>query len=486
MVNWKESLSKLKSQLFKKKIIKRALLTATVFTAFSFGTASASDQKKDEIQTIYHVYVNKEYIGIVSNKELVDKMIHNKIDDLEKTYKNNELSLDSKVTYISEQVFHSRGADEKIVEKINQKIEVKGEATALMIGEEPVAFVENEQAAQEVVKKLKLQYITEKELMDIEKRKSSTDPLPPLKDDETRILDISFTKDIAFEDGKATPDKILPVDKAVSFLKKGTLAEEKYIVQEGDVLGSIANDHDLKLSQLLQLNSGFTEDTVLQIGQEVNVTVYQPFLDVKIQKEVYKIESIPYEKEVIESNSMFKGDTKVKQTGEKGKREATYIISEQNGQRVEKQLVSEKVLKEAVKHIVVKGTKVIPSRGTGDFAQPTVGGYISSRQGQRWGRLHKGIDIARPSDRTIKAADNGVVVSAGWDGGYGNKIVIDHQNGFRTVYAHLSSIQVKVGQTVPKGSSIGIMGSTGNSTGVHLHFEVYQNGNLKNPLNYIR
>jgi murein DD-endopeptidase MepM/ murein hydrolase activator NlpD len=106
--------------------------------------------------------------------------------------------------------------------------------------------------------------------------------------------------------------------------------------------------------------------------------------------------------------------------------------------------------------------------------------------GYRWSRLHKGIDIARPSNRTIKAADNGIVVSAGWDsGGYGNKIIIDHQNGYRTVYAHLASISVSVGQTVQEGSKIGVMGSTGDSTGVHLHFEVYKNGRLENPLSHL-
>ena len=120
------------------------------------------------------------------------------------------------------------------------------------------------------------------------------------------------------------------------------------------------------------------------------------------------------------------------------------------------------------------------------MAWPTVGGYISSHQGYRWGRFHKGIDIARPSNRTIKAADNGTVTFAGWDGAYGNKVVINHNNGMRTVYAHLASINVSVGQTVEKGRKIGVMGSTGNSTGVHLHFEVYKNGSLKNPLNYLK
>lgn len=183
---------------------------------------------------------------------------------------------------------------------------------------------------------------------------------------------------------------------------------------------------------------------------------------------------------------MFKGDTKIKQEGKNGSRAVTYVISEQNGKPVKKTPIKEEILQEPVDHIVVKGTKVIPSRVEGSFAWPTVGGYISSKMGYRWGKMHKGIDIARPSDRTIKAADNGVVVSAGWNGGYGKKIVIDHQNGFRTVYAHLSSINVRVGQTVPKGTKIGVMGSTGDSTGVHLHFEVYKNGRLQNPLNYLR
>ncbi|SIC90552.1 metalloendopeptidase-like membrane protein [Mycobacteroides abscessus subsp. abscessus] len=69
--------------------------------------------------------------------------------------------------------------------------------------------------------------------------------------------------------------------------------------------------------------------------------------------------------------------------------------------------------------------------------------------------------------------------------GYGKKVIIDHQNGYRTLYAHLDSIDVKIGQTVPKGTKIGMMGSTGDSTGVHLHFEVYKNGSLQDPLKYV-
>ena len=110
---------------------------------------------------------------------------------------------------------------------------------------------------------------------------------------------------------------------------------------------------------------------------------------------------------------MPKGETKVQQEGKDGERSVNYLTSTQNGTTTSSVVTSEVVLSQPVNHIVVKGTKVIPSRGTGTLAWPTSGGYVSSQQGMRWGKSHKGIDIARPSNRTIKAADNGKVVSAG-------------------------------------------------------------------------
>lgn len=127
--------------------------------------------------------------------------------------------------------------------------------------------------------------------------------------------------------------------------------------------------------------------------------------------------------------------------------------------------------------------------GSGVFAWPTSGGYVSSYMGPRWNSQHKGIDIARTNRSVVPpifAAADGVVESAGYNsGGYGNRIVIRHANGLKTVYAHLSSISVKPGQKVSRGQKIGVMGATGNSTGIHLHFEVYKNGALQNPLDYL-
>ncbi|MGM8212005.1 murein hydrolase activator EnvC family protein [Virgibacillus sp. W0430] len=125
--------------------------------------------------------------------------------------------------------------------------------------------------------------------------------------------------------------------------------------------------------------------------------------------------------------------------------------------------------------------------GGGVLGWPTKGGYISSHMGPRGGRMHKGMDIARTDRSTsppIYAADGGTVVSAGYSGAYGNKVVINHNNGMQTVYAHLASLNVSAGQNVSRGTKLGIMGRTGRSTGIHLHFEVYVNGKLQNPAKY--
>ena len=135
--------------------------------------------------------------------------------------------------------------------------------------------------------------------------------------------------------------------------------------------------------------------------------------------------------------------------------------------------------------LVLKGVKAVPSVGTGDFVWPAQGGYISSKKGPRWGREHKGIDIAQPDDFDILAADHGVVQAAGEAGTFGNRVIIDHGNGYETIYAHLESIDVEPGDKLGQGTKIGVMGTTGRSTGIHLHFEISKNGAIQNPLDYI-
>ncbi len=110
---------------------------------------------------------------------------------------------------------------------------------------------------------------------------------------------------------------------------------------------------------------------------------------------------------------------------------------------------------------------------------------ITSPFGWRWGRMHEGIDLGAAYGTPIAAAAAGVVIYAGWEGGYGNLVVIDHGGGLATAYGHQSRIAVAAGQSVSQGEIIGYVGSTGHSTGPHLHFEVRVDGEAVDPLGYL-
>jgi len=114
-----------------------------------------------------------------------------------------------------------------------------------------------------------------------------------------------------------------------------------------------------------------------------------------------------------------------------------------------------------------------------------VSGVLTSRFGSRWGSTHTGIDVGAPTGTSIKAAAGGTVIFSGWKGTLGKLIVISHGNGIQTYYAHCSSLLVSSGQAVSAGQLIAKVGSTGRSTGPHLHFEIRVNGTAINPLNYI-
>ena len=135
-------------------------------------------------------------------------------------------------------------------------------------------------------------------------------------------------------------------------------------------------------------------------------------------------------------------------------------------------------------------TSVGPSAEAGtpapgaDLIWPT-SGTLTSPFGQRWGRLHAGIDIGAPTGTPIWAAADGRVIFSGWMNGYGNAVIVDHGGGLTTLYAHQSRRAAVVGDQLAQGAVLGYVGSTGNSTGPHLHFETRRNGTAVNPMIYL-
>ena len=122
-----------------------------------------------------------------------------------------------------------------------------------------------------------------------------------------------------------------------------------------------------------------------------------------------------------------------------------------------------------------------------NLIKPVSAGYtITSRYGARWGSTHTGLDVAAPTGTAIHAAAGGTVTLVNYSNvSYGNYVKISHGNGVETLYAHCSTINVTEGQSVAQGETIATVGSTGNSTGSHLHLEIRKNGTTLNPQNYL-
>ncbi len=468
------------------KSTQRAIIPAVLFMGVGINIAYADETDQSGLETVYHVYSSGKYVGSLSDEEKLDQLKESTVEKVASQYSDFTLSADADLSIIPERVFTSLTDDEVVLEKLQPMLTVEAEAIEVVIDEKTAFYVKDLNVFKEVMRRLKLQSVSEQQLAALETRNPSTQPLPPLKEGETRLVDIIISGNMKAEPGKTTPNEVRSADEAMELLNKGTLEEKKYTIKAGDVLGKIAALHQMTTAQLIELNPGYTDNTVLQVGTELNVTILEPYVHVDASYETKRKEPIKHKSVTKENAEMYKGEKELTTAGSDGEKIVTELIRKHDGVIISRSVSNEDVIVEAKDEVTVVGTKVMPSRGSGEFIWPTNGGYVSSQRGERWGRVHEGIDIARPSSYAIKVADNGVVTDAGWHSTYGNRIVVTHNNGYDTLYAHLSAIDVHVGQVVPQGTAIGVMGSTGRSTGVHLHFEVLKNGVNINPMSVLK
>lgn len=263
--------------------------------------------------------------------------------------------------------------------------------------------------------------------------------------------------------------------------------EVEYVVQDNDTVWDIATTYGMSVDEIMQINPDMTD--FIKPGDVLKLNESEPLLQVKVCFTETVEQTIPYTNETVNDNNLTKGRTEVVIQGVDGRKNVTQNVEVVNGKRVAVNVVSEEVIEPAVNGKLRVGTKIISGLGSGKFSRPTYG-TITARfgsGGSRWssGR-HTGLDIAARTGTPIYASDAGRVTFAGWKGSYGYLVIINHNNGYETYYGHCSKLLVSKGQVVSKGDLIAKVGSTGNSTGSHCHFEVRYNGNIKNPENYLR
>lgn len=274
--------------------------------------------------------------------------------------------------------------------------------------------------------------------------------------------------------------------------------EELYTAAEDDTLYDIAIRLNMDLDELMEMNP--IEPELLKGGDQLKIKAAKPFLTIQVTKEESYQQTIPYKTVTVEAKEEYTDYSQTTQTGVNGLQDCVDKVVYIDGQEVSRESVSRTVVQPAVDETVVKGVKTRPSLdgyhgeegsgvSSGSLMWPLPYTHsVTSYYEMRWGRMHNGIDIASGGvyGQAIVAADGGVVTTARYDNyGYGYHVEIDHGNGITTLYGHASSLYVTPGQRVSKGQVIAAVGSTGNSTGPHLHFEVYVNGSRTNPLNYV-
>lgn len=420
------------------------------------------------------VLLNGQQIGFVSTaeegKKLVETLLVKTGEPLGQVAKTHD-----QIEYQNLRVKKGNLLEQNLSEqKLERLISTYVEGYSLNIGDESIAILSSKEELEQVLKSYQEHYTKPSE--------------------NNKVSSVEFSENLETKPVEVQVKEIAPSEDVLNLLIEGKKTTKDYVVQSNDSWWLIARKNDMKTKEVLAGNPGMTEDSTLQIGQTVNLVSVQPYLTV-ISKGTYTgTETIPFDVTSKTDYSLASGQTVVKQQGSDGSKTVTYAYVQKNGQSVEKTILEETVTQKPVNQVVAKGPSRAPvtvaysaSRGSGNVSGLgwPLQGRINSYYGYRWGSFHTGLDIDGDQGDPYVAAAAGKVTAAGWSGGYGNMLTIDHGNGVVTRYAHSTKLLVSVGQQVSKGQTIGLVGSTGNSTGSHLHFEILVNGDTVNPSNYL-
>lgn len=290
-------------------------------------------------------------------------------------------------------------------------------------------------------------------------------------------------------------ESIQPYTEVEQLLTSEVSAEQTHVTQAGETLGEIAYAGGITVEQLQLRNPQFegrSDEYKPGAGEELLIKRAQPYLQVYVAYRDSEIESIPFETVEEEDSNAPLGSETVTVRGQEGQQRVYYDYVYIDGEAEPKVRLDEltEILEEPVTQVVQVGTMVVEidpgmvSGGAfGSYSWPVPGASYSSRGFM--GSAHRGLDINAPTGTPIYASNAGVVVFSGWQWSFGYHVIIEHPDGRQTLYAHCVELYVSQGQGVGGGQLIAAVGSTGNSTGPHCHFEVIEGGVRVNPYQFV-
>lgn len=419
--------------------------------------------------TAYEYSYNGQKLGLVKEKDDV-LQITDLVQGALTEEKNMKIVIDAKddITFHRKLALDESQIDnsEQVLKRLTYMGDLKVKATGIYVNGKKIGAVQDRKTAEKALKDVADKYTKQGDNIEVES--------------------VRFLEKVDIKTANTDLEDLHSEEEMVDLLCTSGEKETVHKVVAGDTLHSIAKKYDVWEDQLLADNKGI-DSKKLEVGSNIIVKQQAPVLTYEVVEKITYDKVIEHKVEEQKSADIYEGMTETQQAGSDGLSEITARVTLQNGKKVEEEDLVTTVKEEPVTEVVLVGTKERPPTvGSGKYIWPLKDSFTqTSGFGSRWGRQHKGIDLAVSVGTTVYAADGGTVVEAQYSGSYGNVVMIDHQNGQETRYAHNSKLLVKKGDKVYQGQPIAKSGNTGRSTGPHVHFEIRFNGEPRNPLNYL-
>lgn len=412
----------------------------------------------------YVAYVNGEEVGVVASEEELSSIVGN-VETRVASVLGEEYSYDAEITLAPTYLDAGTQTNARAVEDaLFEDTGAMMDAYAVSVDGQELGYAQTSEELETM-----LDNVTQ-----------------PYLNDQT--VEHHFTQDVEIYEVEVPSNTEFAPDTLQSTLS-GNKEEAEYVtVERGDTFNSVAEAAGLTGDELQALNPE-ADSSKLTVGDQLLVKAAVPMLTVEtVVTETYE-ETIQSPVEYVDNPNLYEGTTRLKAAGQDGVEKIEARVTCINGQEVQRKEVSRTTVQEATTTYMYQGTKEKPSTAsTGIFNWP-LRGTITSPFGYRniFGStsFHSGLDIAAPYGTQISAADGGTVTFAGWRGSYGQTVIITHDNGMVTYYAHCSSLLVNAGDKVYQGQAIARVGMTGTATGYHCHFEVRVGGKSVDPANYL-
>ncbi len=474
------------------KIVAILLITSLFLVGFTKKTLEPNE--------VYRVYLEGKSLGLVESKEELEEYINDKQESIKEKYNVDKVYVPKDLDIIKEITYKS---DILSIEEIYKKIENTSSFTidGYTISIEGLEY--KSETGEEIKPDDQKIYVIDKKVFEnsmeniVNSFISEADYQAYEEDNQPEILETGkIVENIYIDNSVVIKSEKIPTDETIymeetelsKYLLFGTTEDQQlYSVQDGDTIADVAFNNKMSTDEFLVANPDFqNENSLLYPGQEVTLGILNPQVSIVQENHVVELQETYYKTETRQDDTMYEGEKEIIQTGANG----TSLVAQKekivNGKTHDILTVSTEEVTPTTTEIVVEGTKkkttssgfngsyvTVPTAG--DWAWPANCSSVSSYYGYRWGGFHDAIDINGCGyGSPIYASQSGVVTESSNRWPDGNYIVINHMNGYYTIYAHLSQRYVSVGATVSKGQVIGGMGDTGNVTGVHVHFGTFQ------------